>query len=145
MAVMSVEPNFVKIGQNIKIMRIRKGVTQSELAKKLGISQTHMSNLEHGRVSVNLKVLLRLSHYFSCGVDALLGLTLNTEVKPQEVEDKYTEEETRDVVPLEPSLLVRGAKKAFPASEPVGTYAENEPGKTHEHSEITCPVHELCP
>lgn len=97
---MSVEPNFVKIGQNIKIMRIRKGVTvtQSELAKKLGISQTHMSNLEHGRVSVNLKVLLRLSHYFSCGVDALLGLTLNTEVKPQEVEDKYTAEELLDIL-----------------------------------------------
>ena len=93
-----VEPNFVKIGQNIKIMRIRKGVTQSELAKKLGISQTHMSNLEHGRVSVNLKVLLRLSHYFSCGVDALLGLTLNTEVKPQEVEDKYTAEELLDIL-----------------------------------------------
>ena len=92
---MSVEPNFVKIGQNIKIMRIRKGVTQSELAKKLGISQTHMSNLEHGRVSVNLKVLLRLSHYFSC---ALLGLTLNTEVKPQEVEDKYTAEELLDIL-----------------------------------------------
>lgn len=91
---MSVEPNFVKIGQNIKIMRIRKGVTQSEL----GISQTHMSNLEHGRVSVNLKVLLRLSHYFSCGVDALLGLTLNTEVKPQEVEDKYTAEELLDIL-----------------------------------------------
>lgn len=77
---------------------IRKGVTQSELAKKLGISQTHMSNLEHGRVSVNLKVLLRLSHYFSCGVDALLGLTLNTEVKPQEVEDKYTAEELLDIL-----------------------------------------------
>ena len=75
-----------------------KGVTQSELAKKLGISQTHMSNLEHGRVSVNLKVLLRLSHYFSCGVDALLGLTLNTEVKPQEVEDKYTAEELLDIL-----------------------------------------------
>ncbi len=91
---MSVEPNFVKIGQNIKIMRIRKGVTQSELAKKLGISQTHMSNLEHGRVSVNLKVLLRLSHYFSCGVDALL----NTEVKPQEAEDKYIAEELLDIL-----------------------------------------------
>ena len=63
-----------------------------------GISQTHMSNLEHGRVSVNLKVLLRLSHYFSCGVDALLGLTLNTEVKPQEVEDKYTAEELLDIL-----------------------------------------------
>ena len=57
MAVMSVEPNFVKIGQNIKIMRIRKGVTQSELAKKLGISQTHMCNLEQAPVSVNLNVL----------------------------------------------------------------------------------------
>lgn len=49
-------------------------------------------------VSVNLKVLLRLSHYFSCGVDALLGLTLNTEVKPQEVEDKYTAEELLDIL-----------------------------------------------
>lgn len=57
-----------------------------------------MSNLEHGRVSVNLKVLLRLSHYFSCSVDALLGLTLNTEVKPQEVEDKYTAEELLDIL-----------------------------------------------
>ena len=60
-------------------------------------------------------------------------------------EDKYTEKETRDVVPFEPLFLVWRAEKAFSASEPVGTYAENESGKTHEHSEITCPVHELCP
>lgn len=32
---MSVEPNFVKIGQNIKIMRIRKGVTNQSLRKNL--------------------------------------------------------------------------------------------------------------
>ena len=31
---MSVEPNFVKIGQNIKIMRIRKGVTQYRACEK---------------------------------------------------------------------------------------------------------------
>ena len=60
-------------------------------------------------------------------------------------EDEYTEEETRDVVPFEPPFLIRRAEKAFPAGEPVGTYAENESGKTHEHSELTCPVHELCP
>ena len=71
---------------------------RTQFCKNRTKHQDHMSNLEHGRVSVNLKVLLRLSHYFSCGVDALLGLTLNTEVKPQEVEDKYTAEELLDIL-----------------------------------------------
>ena len=48
-------------------------------------------------------------------------------------------------MPLEPRLFVRGTKKAFPAGEPIGAYAKNESGKAHEHTEITCPVHELGP
>ena len=86
----------------------------------------------------------KMDDYSQIAVE-ILPIALFLYNKREQTWDKYTEEETRDVVPLEPSLLVRGAKKAFPASEPVGTYAENESGKTHEHSEITCPVHELCP
>ena len=66
-------PDYKEIGKNIRLMRIRHGISQSELAQRLDVSQTHMSNLEHGRVSVSLRVLLRLAHFFKCSVDTLLG------------------------------------------------------------------------
>ena len=50
-------PDYKEIGKNIRLMRIRHGISQSELAQRLDVSQTHMSNLEHGRVSVSLRVL----------------------------------------------------------------------------------------
>lgn len=59
-------PDYKEIGKNIRLMRIRHGISQSELAQRLDVSQTHMSNLEHGRVSVSLRVLLRLAHFFKC-------------------------------------------------------------------------------
>ena len=48
-------PDYKEIGKNIRLMRIRHGISQSELAQRLDVSQTHMSNLEHGRVSVSLR------------------------------------------------------------------------------------------
>ena len=34
-----------KIGANIRLARVKKMMSQSELAKLLGVTQTHMSNL----------------------------------------------------------------------------------------------------
>ena len=60
-----------------------------ELAQRLDVSQTHMSNLEHGRVSVSLRVLLRLAHFFKCSVDTLLGSVLQGHVVPEVNNDGY--------------------------------------------------------
>lgn len=38
----------LRIGETIKIKRIQKRITQTDLAKKLEISQTHLSNVENG-------------------------------------------------------------------------------------------------
>lgn len=70
-------------------MRIRRGISQSELAQRLDVSQTHMSNLEHGRVSVSLRVLLRLANFFKCSVDTLLGSVLQRHVTPEVNNDGY--------------------------------------------------------
>ena len=64
-------------------------ISQSELAQRLDVSQTHMSNLEHGRVSVSLRVLLRLAHFFKCSVDTLLGSVLQGHVVPEVNNDGY--------------------------------------------------------
>ena len=37
------------IGTRIKMLRFAKHMQQTELAKRMGISQTHMSNIESGR------------------------------------------------------------------------------------------------
>lgn len=37
------------IGENIKQMRIKKGLTQEELAQNLGISQSMIGHIESGR------------------------------------------------------------------------------------------------
>ena len=62
----------LRIGETIKIKRIHKRITQTNLAKKLKISQTHLSNAENGRVMLSLKALLKLRDIFECTLDELV-------------------------------------------------------------------------
>lgn len=45
------------IGTRIKMLRFAKHMQQTELAKRMGISQTHMSNIESGRNNVTVENL----------------------------------------------------------------------------------------
>lgn len=89
-------PDYKEIGKNIRLMRIRHGISQSELAQRLDVSQTHMSNLEHGRVSVSLRVLLRLAHFFKCSVDTLLGS--DDFGKPQNIKSMFLQVDIIDCI-----------------------------------------------
>ena len=60
------DQEFKKIGKRIKIIRIERGITQTNLAKALGISQTNMSNIECGRVSVTVQNLFKLHEILEC-------------------------------------------------------------------------------
>lgn len=62
------DQDFKKIGKRIKIIRIERGITQTNLAKELGISQTNMSNIECGRVSVTVQNLLKLHEILRCSM-----------------------------------------------------------------------------
>ena len=44
------EKELQKIGHRIKLLRIENKISQKVLAKKLCISQTHLSNIENDRV-----------------------------------------------------------------------------------------------
>ena len=45
-----------------------RGYNQSEFAKLLGLSQTHLSNIENGKVSVTLGNLLRVAELLHCNM-----------------------------------------------------------------------------
>ena len=51
------EKCLLRIGSNIKLLRSVRQLNQHQLAERLGISQTHLSNIECCRVAVNFRVL----------------------------------------------------------------------------------------
>ena len=50
----------VIVGKRVKAMRMQKGISQSELAHRVGISQAHMSNIENGHSHITLENLFAL-------------------------------------------------------------------------------------
>lgn len=62
-------------GRNICSERHRLGLTQLELADRIGVSVNAVSAWENGSFEPNSNSLKKLSQLFSCSTDCLLGLT----------------------------------------------------------------------
>lgn len=54
------------IGSHLKILRIQRALQQRELAKQIGISQAHLSNIESGRSNLTMENLFKLQELFDC-------------------------------------------------------------------------------
>lgn len=64
----------VLLGKRITHFRKEKGLTQIELAEKIGVGQPVLSNYEHGRLRPNHVVLATLATALQISCDELLGL-----------------------------------------------------------------------
>ncbi|MDR3263704.1 MAG: helix-turn-helix domain-containing protein [Clostridiales bacterium] len=62
------------LNEKIKEMRIACGISQVELANKLGVSKQCVSNWENDNVMPSIEMLIRLTKFFSVSADFLLGL-----------------------------------------------------------------------
>ena len=56
----------------IKELRIEAGLTQSELAARLGLNQTAVGKYERGQLEPSIATLKALSALFECSIDYLL-------------------------------------------------------------------------
>lgn len=72
MAIDRKDIDYKKIGNNIKIARITKGISQIKMAKSLGLSQTHMSNIENGNIGLSLVSAIQISEFLGCTIDELV-------------------------------------------------------------------------
>lgn len=61
------------VGLNIKTFRLREDMTQSELAKKMGVSRTAISSWEIGRTEPSIGDIEKLSEIFGCLKTDLIG------------------------------------------------------------------------
>ena len=61
--------------ERVRNLREDKDLSQTELAKTLGMSQTGYSKYETGENDIPTQILIKLSAYHNTSTDYLLGLT----------------------------------------------------------------------
>lgn len=63
-----------KMGQTIKDLRAKKGVTQNEMAYEAKMTTSAISNIENGHVSnVYFSTIIKIANYFEVPLQAIIG------------------------------------------------------------------------
>ena len=98
------------IGGNIRFLRMARQLSQQELAQRIDVSQTHLSNLEHNHSSVKLKLLLRIANVLECPLEVFLDTQAaldwgkeqaeKTVPEQESLTETYTLEEVRQLLQL---------------------------------------------
>lgn len=73
--------DYASIGQKLRAARLRKGLTQEQLAEAVGVGVTHISHLETGAGTVSLKVFIAMLNRLECSADEVLCKEI-TRAKP---------------------------------------------------------------
>lgn len=65
----------MKFSERLKELRKERGISQMELSKQTGLSQSAIAKWEKDKTDPTSANLIVLSHFFEESVDYLLGLT----------------------------------------------------------------------
>ena len=68
--------DFEDMGARIRKQRIRKGMTQAQLAKLIHVSTSFIGHLERGTRSAGLDTMVLLANTLNVGLDYLLAKSL---------------------------------------------------------------------
>ena len=67
------DPFLTVLGERVRLMRSRRGVTRKVLAREAAISERHLANLETGTGNASVLLLRQLAHALNCSMAELVG------------------------------------------------------------------------
>jgi len=67
-----VENEAQRLGQNLKRIRTKKGISQGDIARTLKVNKSHISNIENGKSNPTLKTIAKLAKAVSVPVEDLI-------------------------------------------------------------------------
>ena len=67
------DPFLVALGERVRTLRARRGLTRKALSQGAGVSERHLANLELGHGNASILVLRQVAHALSCPLAELLG------------------------------------------------------------------------
>jgi transcriptional regulator with XRE-family HTH domain len=69
---MNKEQLLRRFGKNVKIERIKRDLTQEQLAEIMEVSQNYVANIECGKANMSLAKVLELSKFLNVNIEKLL-------------------------------------------------------------------------
>lgn len=82
---------MVDFGDKLKTLRLRKKLTQKELANQLGLTKSVISAYETGLRMPSYDVLIAISKIFKVSTDYLLGIESKTTIDLSGLSEKEAE------------------------------------------------------
>ena len=61
-----INQNFKLLGRRVKFLRMEKGISQTDMAEAIGLSQTNLSNMESGRTATTIQNLFKMREVLNC-------------------------------------------------------------------------------
>ena len=102
-------------GDKIALLREKRGLTQEDLANKIGISRASLPHYEKNRREPDYATMTKLADFFHVSVDYLLGRTSEpTQVTDMAVRDFSENLELSDEQLLEKFALTVDGRKLTP-------------------------------
>ena len=72
--IIKIECSGISVGENIRIIRTKRGISQTELAEAVGISQPMMNQIERGSKVPNVILARDISRVLQCDLNDLVGV-----------------------------------------------------------------------
>ncbi len=66
-------PFLVSLGERVRTLRSRRGMTRKAVALSADVSERHLANLEYGTGNASILVLLQVAQALQCSLTELLG------------------------------------------------------------------------
>jgi transcriptional regulator with XRE-family HTH domain len=83
------EEEYIKdVCKKIKEIRVKKKMTQLELASKIGIDDSSLRRIESGKTNPTLKTIYRIASAFEIEVTEIFSFTIVTQTKEGKQEEK---------------------------------------------------------
>ena len=134
----------ILIGENIKRMRLQKGVTQEQLAEAVGVSAVAVSKWERNETMPDISLLPGLAYFFQVSIDELMSYDA---AKVQREIRAFVQEHTEAAERYDQKkclALSKAAYKKYPNYyevmelymwDVIGGYADNDPEVVLMHAE----------
>lgn len=84
------EEIYVEFGEKLKNLRIERGLTQSQVANDLGITQASVFKYEKGLRRVPMNMIITFANYFNISVDELIQSDVPSNNVKEETEIRVT-------------------------------------------------------
>ena len=63
----------ILLGQTIKQLRVKRGLTQKQLANAIGVTEQAVSKWENDACCPDVSLIIPIAKYFSVSIDTLFG------------------------------------------------------------------------